>query len=121
MGLEKFRTDFLELPREARIRALCALAHELTIAARDAYDVGEDGGDSVRLRAFNELLHRVTSQLRGHIARDPDIYPEHVFWDILGDYASDCGEVLIGHALRRALRSATSGSPHAPTPKKAAK
>jgi hypothetical protein len=44
---------------------LAVLAHELTVGARGTYEVGTSGvKDPKLLRAFNEILHRVTASLR---------------------------------------------------------
>jgi hypothetical protein len=47
---------------------LARLANELTICARDTYEVGTEGvlQPGVR-RAYNELLHRVTGAVRDHL------------------------------------------------------
>ena len=49
-----------------RVQLLAELAFDLTIDARDTYEVGTDDlVDSKRMREFNELSHRVLGQL-GH-------------------------------------------------------
>ena len=57
-----------KLSHTERIQWLAGLAHELTIYARDTYEIGtEDVCDPKRLRGFNELSHRVIGQLRHEI------------------------------------------------------
>ena len=52
------------LSDEARLKILAGLAHELTICARDTYEVGTDEVRDPRdLRAYNELLHCVTASV----------------------------------------------------------
>lgn len=54
---------------EARLKILAGLAHELTICARDTYEVGTDEVRDPRgLRAYNELLHRVTASVVSNLA-----------------------------------------------------
>ena len=51
-----------------RAHFLAVLAHELTVSARGTYEVGTDGVlEPEVLRGFNELEHRVTASLRGHL------------------------------------------------------
>ena len=52
----------------ARILFLARLAHALTVSARDTYETGtENVLRPEMLRAYNELLHRVTVAVRDHI------------------------------------------------------
>jgi hypothetical protein len=69
---------------------LARLAHELTILARDAYDVGQDGlTDPPRLRRINEVQHRVTSFLLALIKNDPKRYPDDVLVRIILEHPED--------------------------------
>jgi hypothetical protein len=57
------------LSDKARLEILAGLAHELTICARDTYEVGTDEvRDPCDLRAYNELLHRVTASVVSNLA-----------------------------------------------------
>jgi hypothetical protein len=59
------------LSDSARVLFLARLAHLLTICARDTYEVGtEDVLDPRRLRAYNEVLHRVTASVVSHLRRE---------------------------------------------------
>lgn len=56
------------LSNHAKTLLLASLASEVTICARDTYEVGTN--QVVRpelLRAYNELLHRVTGAVRDHL------------------------------------------------------
>jgi hypothetical protein len=56
------------LSHTQRTELLARLAHTLTICARDTYEVGTEGIIEPRtLRAYNELLHRVTGAVVHHI------------------------------------------------------
>lgn len=49
---------------------LVRLANELTICARDTYEVGTDRVlQPELLRAYNELLHRITGAVRDHLLK----------------------------------------------------
>jgi hypothetical protein len=56
------------LSNHERTVILARLANELTICARDTYEVGTEGVlQPGILRAYNELLHRVTGAVRDHL------------------------------------------------------
>ena len=56
------------LPHGQRTELLARLAHTLTICARDTYEVGTENVVEPRvLRAYNELLHRVTGSVVDHL------------------------------------------------------
>jgi hypothetical protein len=62
-------TEMESLSDKARLEILAGLAHELTICARDTYEVGTDEVRDPRdLRAYNELLHRVTASVVSNLA-----------------------------------------------------
>jgi hypothetical protein len=57
------------LSSAARTAFLARIAHTLTVCARDTYEVGtENVLDHQTLRAYNELLHRVTSSVVSHLS-----------------------------------------------------
>ena len=56
------------MSNHAKTGLLATLASTLTICARDTYAVGTDRVVQPELlRAYNELLHRVTSAVRDHL------------------------------------------------------
>lgn len=56
------------LSNHAQTVLLARLANTLTICARDTYEVGTDRVVQPELlRAYNELLHRVTGAARDHL------------------------------------------------------
>jgi len=56
------------LSNSAKTVVLARIAHTLTICARDTYEAGtENVLEPHVLRAFNELLHRVTGAVRDHV------------------------------------------------------
>jgi hypothetical protein len=59
------------LSDSTRVAILAHIAQELTISARDTYEVGtENVLNPHTLRAYNELLHRVTGSVVDHLSRN---------------------------------------------------
>jgi len=53
------------------------LIHELTVVARDSYEVGADGlTNPQRVRKINEIQHRLSSFLKHLLRDDPRRYPD---------------------------------------------
>jgi hypothetical protein len=60
------------VPDSAEAALLTRIAHTLTICARDTYEVGtEHVLDPETLRAYNELLHRVTGSVVSPLSSSP--------------------------------------------------
>ena len=60
------------VPDSAETALLTRIAHTLTICARDTYEVGtEHVLDPETLRAYNELLHRVTGSVVSPLSSSP--------------------------------------------------
>ena len=61
------------VPDSAETALLGRIAHTLTICARDTYEVGtEHVLDPEMLRAYNELLHRVTGSFVRPLSSSPE-------------------------------------------------
>ena len=76
--------SFSAMEPEEQARFLALLAHELTVATRDAYEVGGDGvDDPARTRAINEVQHRVTGHLVALLRGEPARYPDDVLFGIV--------------------------------------
>ena len=74
-------------------RILARLAHLITIAARDTYNVGGDGvNDPSGLRRFNEVIHRVIGQIGDLLEDDEDRFSEDELLRIIDGVA--CGGLL---------------------------
>jgi len=81
---------YIRLSREERIHFLLCLAHELTIVARDTYAVGGRGLQCPeRLRAINEIQHRILANCRALLENDPARYPDEVLLQIILDHPED--------------------------------
>jgi hypothetical protein len=82
MGRELLSAEaagYLSLSAEQKLRWLAQLTFALTVFSRDTYAVGESGlTDPIRMRRFNELAHRIATQLRdqldGIIGMPEDIF-----------------------------------------------
>ena len=85
-----------------------ARLHELTISARGAYP-GQVPEQEVacRLRAWNEVQHRVTGHLAHLLSGEADGYPGNALIEVLFDFARQghC-EVDLVRALEKVLRLA---------------
>jgi hypothetical protein len=96
---------FSKLSRTEQAVVLARFAFELTISARDTYVPGSNGVQfPERLRAVNEMQHRVTSRLvdillgRGWNGAD-----EYV-WRVVFETARSAGCIgYVRHACRRAM------------------
>ena len=122
MTLEQAQQAYAALPPERQARFLASLAHDITVWARDSYpQLLHDTALVVeRLRAINELQHRVTAHI-AHLLNENELrYPDDVFVAILFDFAraAACESKLAEtfeqlHAAY--LRSRSDGSQSKPT------
>lgn len=87
---------------------LASVALMLTICARDTYEAGTDEVlEPRRLRAYNELLHRVISTLRSHLRGEKGYSTETVI-EMMQAFGNKNREV---NAIEWALRKARESSP----------
>jgi hypothetical protein len=89
----------------ARTVVLAHIAHELTICARDTYEVGtENVLNPQMLRAYNELLHRVTGAVIDHLSPKEGYSLESIIEMVctFGAHHNRAGEM--DWALNRALQ-----------------
>lgn len=85
---------------------LAHFAHDLTVVARDAYEVGGDGlSDPALVRAINEVQHRVTSHLSALLRDDPKRYPDGVLIEI---FLEGYGNITLDRQLSAAFERAMS-------------
>jgi len=69
---------------------LAALMHELTVVARDSYEVGDDGlTNPRRVRRINEIQHRLSGFLWALLRDNPRRYPDDVIIKIVLEYPDD--------------------------------
>lgn len=83
---------FLSYSLAEKKELLAWLSFDLTIAARDSYEVGQDGlTHPQRVRRINEVQHRVSSFLLALLRNDPHRYPDKVFINIILSQPDDAG------------------------------
>jgi hypothetical protein len=99
---------YSSLSDDEKLEFLLHLSHELTIVARDTYAVGsEEVVHPARLRALNEIQHRLLAHARALHSKDPERYPEDVLMNwILGD---ETDPVLHQQLCSTFARAATVG------------
>lgn len=85
MTIDDAKRQYRSLSMEAQLRFLASFGHSLTIAARDAYDPGAPGGvwDPERLRAINEIQHRILGHIHALLLKSEQRYPDDVLVSIM--------------------------------------
>jgi hypothetical protein len=93
MTLEECQQTFPVLPAAGQARFLANLPYELTVWTRRAYlELLTDTNLIIgRLRAGNELQHRVTAHLCHILNQNTNRYADDVFIAILLDFARHAG------------------------------
>jgi hypothetical protein len=80
------------LDRQGKTSFLARVAHELTVLARDTYEPGTRGvTDPSRLRAINEVMHRLTRRVLTLSRESQDDWNEAEFWKVLSELAEPGG------------------------------
>ncbi len=91
---------FSDLSNDEKANFLARLAFELTIAAREAYEVGtEDLTNPKLMRSINEIQHRILSQLSAILRKDENRYPDETFWQIVFDYNPTIEKIVVRVAV----------------------
>jgi hypothetical protein len=84
MEQSEAKRRFQQLSVDSQIVVLAAFGHNLTIAARDTYEFQAPGvGAPERLRAINEIQHRVLAHILALTIRDTRRYPDDVLLSIV--------------------------------------
>lgn len=79
---------------------LVRLAHMMTIAARESYEIGTDGvRDPIALRRSNEVMHRVTGQIRALLEGDERRFPDEVMLRIIDGLQDEAHQMLFVKAV----------------------
>jgi hypothetical protein len=96
---------FRALPAQEKVETLVRLSHELTILARDTYQAGTLGLlHPARLRAINEVQHRITAHVLALLRNDADRYPDDVLVNIILEHDDDLElRRQIGEAFSRVV------------------
>ena len=90
-------------PLKEKEEFLAQLIHELTIIARDSYEVGHDGQTNPqRVRRINEVQHRISDFLCALLGNNPHRYPDDVLIRIILEHPDDSDlERQLGEAFTR--------------------
>ena len=84
MNAEAATALYSSLNRAAQVKLLCRFGFNLTVVARDTYEVGtEELIDPRRLRQINEVQHQIFGHIGKLLNDDPDRYPDDVLISML--------------------------------------
>lgn len=87
MAVEEAVRAFSLLPTEEQARFLTLFGHGLTIAARDTYEFQASGVIAPeRLRAINEIQHRVLAHIHSLLTNGEWKYPDDALVSIMLDH-----------------------------------
>jgi hypothetical protein len=87
-----------------QLRFLVDIGMDLTMAARDCYEVGTDLlTDPVRMRQLNEIQHRVLGHARRLIGGSRDRYPDDVLVRILLESGNAATQSTVAGAYKRVV------------------
>ncbi|HEX8919857.1 MAG TPA: hypothetical protein VF766_00170 [Pyrinomonadaceae bacterium] len=90
MTSDKAITVFVSYSSKDKEEFLAHLIHELTIIARDNYEVGQDGLiNPQRMRRINEVQHRISDSLCALLQNNPHRYPDDVLVRIILEHPDD--------------------------------
>jgi hypothetical protein len=90
MTAEKAINVFVSYSSKDKEEFLAHLIHELTIVARDTYEVGQDGlTNPQRMRRINEIQHRISDFLCALLHNNPHRYPDDVLVRIILEHSDD--------------------------------
>jgi hypothetical protein len=79
MNIAEAIAYFTALSPEDKASFLARLVHELTMVARDTYEAGtENLTCPARMRAVNEIQHRLTAYLAALLGGDSRRYPDDI-------------------------------------------
>lgn len=116
MTPKKLAQSFSLLPPQQQALYLARWAHLLTVDARGTYVPGTEAiADPVRLRGYNEILHRITSHISAILKQDSNRYPDDVFFAMLLEAAQELHATSFRQALEIALPP-SSTTPPDPSP-----
>jgi hypothetical protein len=102
MTAKALAQTFSALSSDEQAGLVAQWSHLLTIDARDTYIPGTQGiADPVRLRGFNEIQHRVSSQLLSILEADDKRCPDDVFLNNLVESAQELRALLLQTELEK--------------------
>jgi hypothetical protein len=121
--MTSFGRRYSKIAKDEREVFLVRVIFELTLRARDAYS-GSPSAAISKLRAMNEVQHRLSAHLM-HLLDDRDErYPDGTLWEIVSEIAATGGcdhdlDVAFA-AASSAIHAPASGFPVTKSPRRAA-
>ena len=83
---------FSSATREEQVRWLSRLLFQISVFARDTYEVGTDNlTNPQKMRRFNELMHRITLHQLAFIDDDPKRFSDEIFFQFLSESLQEVG------------------------------
>ena len=105
MDLHAAVRQFSSLSAEMQLRLLARFGHNLTVAARDTYEVQQTGVHSPeRLREINEIQHRVLAHILALSEGNEWRYPDDTLVSIMLDHEDKKLEAQTWWAFNEALK-----------------
>lgn len=90
MTTNKAITVFVSYSSKDKEEFLAHLIHELTIIARDSYEVGQNGlTNPQRMRRINEVQHQISGFLCALLSNNAHRYPDDVLVRIILEHPDD--------------------------------
>lgn len=104
MKVEEAVKFFSHLSNAEEAEFLAVLGHELTITARDTYEVGaENIVNQPKIRRINEIQHRIFLQILSLVKRKEKCYPDDVLIQMILEHTEDKKfEADVAWAFKRA-------------------
>ena len=107
MDHDEAKHRFKNLHHEGQLRVLAIFGHNLTMVARDTYEVQAPGVRAPeRLRAINEIQHRVFGHIRALTTADSRRYPDDVLLSIFFEIGDEHLRLETLRAMGDALQAA---------------
>lgn len=89
------------LPRERKAKLCASLCRELTIIGRTAYDLPDRSVECARLRAVNEIQHRMTAILDELLEGEREYHDERIASLFLGERGDKHLQELLRYVFER--------------------
>ena len=105
MTVDEASAMFSSYSLQEKKEFLAHLMHELTVLARDSYEVGTDNlTNPQRVRRLNEVQHRVSAFLSALLRDNSQRYPDNVLIKIILEHPEDTGlEQQLNEAFARLM------------------
>ena len=101
---DELKGRYRQLPMNKQIGVLAGFGYNLTITARETYVVGELGVHAPeRLRAINEIQHRILAHIGLLATQDERRYPDDVLLSIALEYGDEYQRARTLWALEDAM------------------